>query len=112
MDAVNDPNRTRGDFKYAITTKTAITVDYTYDGNGDQNKKITGISCNILNLPSVIMVAGKGAIKYYYDVTGNKLQKRTMDIPPVPMQPQLPPISVGLSIRMTRYSSLAHRKEG
>ena len=45
----------------------------------DQNKKITGISYNILNLPSVITVAGKGAIKYYYDASGNKLQKRTTD---------------------------------
>jgi len=57
--------------------------DYTYDGNGnitgDQNKKISGIIYNVLNLPSVITVAGKGAIKYYYDATGNKLQKRTTD---------------------------------
>lgn len=39
--------------------------DYAYDGNGnmtsDQNKKITGISYNVLNLPSVITVAGKGS---------------------------------------------------
>ena len=58
--------------------------DYAYDGNGnmtsDQNKKITAISYNVLNLPSVITVAGKGLIKYYYDVAGNKLQKRTTDI--------------------------------
>ncbi|UAY54269.1 hypothetical protein [Arachidicoccus terrestris] len=55
-------------------------VDYTYDGNGnmisDQNKKIIGISYNVLNLPGGITVAGKGAIKYYFDVSGNKLQKR------------------------------------
>ena len=58
--------------------------DYAYDGNGnmtsDQNKKITAISYNVLNLPSVITVAGKGLIKYYYDAAGNKLQKRTTDI--------------------------------
>lgn len=77
-------NSTLGDFKYAIATKIATTVDYTYDGNsnmtGDQHKKITGFSYNILNLLSVITVAGKGAIKYYYDAAGNKLQKRTRDI--------------------------------
>ena len=57
--------------------------DYAYDGNGnlisDQNKKISLIRYNILNLPSEIQVAGKGSIKYYYDATGNKLQKRTLD---------------------------------
>jgi len=83
-DAANDPNSTLGDFKYPTATKTATTVDYTYDGNGnmisDRNKKITAITYNILNLPSQIQVDQKGIIKYYYDAAGNKLQKRTTDI--------------------------------
>jgi len=46
----------------------------------DQNKKITTVSYNILNLPSQIQVDQKGIIKYYYDAAGNKLQKRTTEI--------------------------------
>lgn len=36
----------------------------------DNNKNITGIAYNILNLPRQNTVAGKRAIKYYYDATG------------------------------------------
>jgi len=46
----------------------------------DKNKKITNITYNILNLPSVITKeTNKGSIKFYYDARGNKLQKRTVD---------------------------------
>jgi RHS repeat-associated protein len=84
VDQANDANSTLGDFKYDPNiTKTENTVDYTYDGNGnmisDQNKKITNIVYNILNLPSQITIPSKGIIRYYYDATGNKLQKRTLD---------------------------------
>ncbi|SEA53051.1 Uncharacterized conserved protein RhaS, contains 28 RHS repeats [Arachidicoccus rhizosphaerae] len=83
VDAANDQNSTLGDFKYPSVTKTSATVDYTYDGNGNmtsnQNKNISQISYNILNLPSQIWVPGKGTIRYYYDAAGNKLQKRTLD---------------------------------
>lgn len=41
----------------------------------DNNKKITGIIYNILNLLSQITIAGNWIIKYFYDVAGNKLQK-------------------------------------
>ncbi|HTN36795.1 MAG TPA: hypothetical protein VL053_06945 [Arachidicoccus sp.] len=82
-DDKNDLNSTLGDFKYAPVTKTATTLDYTNDGNGnmtsDKNKKISSIIYNYLNLPSVITVTGKGVIRYYYDAAGNKLQKRTTD---------------------------------
>jgi hypothetical protein len=58
--------------------------DYTYDGNGnmiiDQNKKISQITYNYLNLPQVVTISGKGSIRYYYyDAAGSKLQKRTID---------------------------------
>ena len=52
----------------------------------DQNKKITQITYNILNLPGVITVSGKGTIKYYYDAAGNKLRKRTTDITGSPVK--------------------------
>ena len=68
-----------GDFQDGVNSGD----DYAYDGNGnlisDQTGKISSIRYNILNLPSEIQVAGKGSIKYYYDATGNKLQKRTLD---------------------------------
>jgi RHS repeat-associated protein len=84
VDQANDANSTLGDFKYDPNiTKTENTVDYTYDGNGnmisDQNKKINNIVYNILNLPSQITIPSKGIIRYYYDATGSKLQKRTLD---------------------------------
>jgi hypothetical protein len=55
----------------------------TYDVNGnlnvDNNKAISSISYNHLNLPSVIVVTGKGTITYTYDAAGNKIQKVTVD---------------------------------
>jgi RHS repeat-associated protein len=53
--------------------------DYSYDANGnltlDNNKAISSISYNHLNLPSTITVTGKGTIEYIYDASGNKLKK-------------------------------------
>lgn len=69
-----------GDFKDG--TNTSID-DYEYDGNGnmisDQNKGITSISYNHLNLPQSISVNGKGTINYQYDAAGDKLQKTTIE---------------------------------
>jgi RHS repeat-associated protein len=80
-DVANDNTSTLGDFKYDPATKGA--TDYTYDVNGnltlDNNKKISSITYNYLNLPSVITVTGKGNITYTYDASGNKLQKLTAD---------------------------------
>lgn len=65
-----------GDFKDGSNTGTD---DYSYDVNGnlelDNNKAISSITYNYLNLPSVITVTGKGTITYTYDAAGNKLQK-------------------------------------
>jgi RHS repeat-associated protein len=73
-------NSTLGDFK-EINNNTS--TDYTYDANGnlikDNNKNISSISYNYLNLPSVISVTGKGTITYIYDAAGNKLKKVTVD---------------------------------
>ncbi|WP_281335986.1 DUF6443 domain-containing protein [Flavobacterium eburneipallidum] len=52
--------------------------DYAYDSNGnmtaDQNKSITNIEYNHLNLPTQITLAS-GAIEYKYDATGVKQRK-------------------------------------
>jgi RHS repeat-associated protein len=75
-DKANDANSRLGDFKEVNNNATA---DYAYDGNGnllsDQNKKITSIVYNFLDLPQTITVAGKGTITYTYDAKGAKLKK-------------------------------------
>ncbi|MEJ0105441.1 MAG: DUF6443 domain-containing protein [Bacteroidota bacterium] len=79
-DKANDVNSRMGDFK-EINNNTS--QDYSYDGNGnltmDNNKAISGITYNYLNLPGVITVTGKGTITYTYDATGTKLKKATVE---------------------------------
>jgi RHS repeat-associated protein len=78
-DAVNDTGSVLGDFHY----KTKGAYDYSYDGNGslvlDNNKGIDTIGYNYLNLSQLVHMQGKGNIRYTYDATGNKLQKRVID---------------------------------
>jgi len=54
--------------------------DYTYDEFGnltlDQNKHITSILYNYLNLPRDIMMTGGKSIHYIYDATGAKMAKQ------------------------------------
>jgi RHS repeat-associated protein len=80
-DLSNDNSSKLGDFKYDAATKTA--TDYSYDVNGnltaDNNKKISNIAYNYLNLPQTITVTGKGTISYTYDAAGNKLKKVTTE---------------------------------
>lgn len=80
-DASNDNSSKLGDFKYDASSKTS--TDYSYDVNGnltaDANKKISSITYNHLNLPSLITVTGKGTIGYTYDAAGNKLKKVTTE---------------------------------
>ncbi len=81
MDSANNPSTTLGDFHYSTNTPT--TTDYTYDGNGnlitDQNKGITSISYNYLNLPQQVNIASNGNIQYVYDAEGTKWQKIVTD---------------------------------
>jgi RHS repeat-associated protein len=67
---------TMGDFKDGSN---GSSDDYDYDFNGnskfDNNKNISSIVYNHLNLPSVFTVSGKGTITYTYDGFGNKLKK-------------------------------------
>ncbi len=100
-DFNNDATTKLGDFKTNAThpqaaTKTGLTAgstpaqfdaitDYSYDVNGnlnlDNNKAISSITYNHLNLPSVITVTGKGNITYTYDAGGNKIKKQTIESP-------------------------------
>jgi RHS repeat-associated protein len=84
-DVVNDPLSKLGDFHYSGTKQA---TDYSYDGNGnlisDNNKAISGIVYNYLNLPQNVTVTAKGSITYTYDAGGNKLAKTTVDNTVVP----------------------------
>lgn len=81
---VADPTTTvtdkLGDF---IKGNTGAGADYVYDANGnmitDNNKKITTIVYNHLNLPEKITITGKGDISYLYTALGNKLRKTVTD---------------------------------
>ena len=69
-----------GDFKDGAN---GTTNDYTYDVNGnlnlDNNKAISSITYNYLNLPSIISIPSKGTITYTYDAAGNKMKKVTAE---------------------------------
>ncbi|KRD11276.1 hypothetical protein ASE21_06105 [Flavobacterium sp. Root901] len=65
---------------YGFTDSAANTVDdYSYDANGnmikDNNKNITSITYNQLNLPAKITFAATGNIAYIYNAAGEKVQK-------------------------------------
>jgi RHS repeat-associated protein len=61
-----------------MTPSTDYGDDYSYDANGnmirDENKSITAITYNYLNLPTQITLA-EGTISYIYDAAGVKLKK-------------------------------------
>ncbi len=75
---VTDTGNTTFGFKDGTNTND----DFEYDINGnmisDQNKGITGITYNHLNLPKTVSISnaqGTGNITYIYDATGVKLKK-------------------------------------
>jgi RHS repeat-associated protein len=74
LKAVADSGNTTYGFKNGANTST----EYTYDNNGnmltDQNKGITNITYNHLNLPKVVTINGS-TITYTYDAAGTKLRK-------------------------------------
>jgi len=61
-DGANDQNSKLGDFHYNAATKGS--TDYTYNSNGsllsDNNKGISTITYNYLNLPQSTYIKGKG----------------------------------------------------
>ncbi|OYW18923.1 MAG: hypothetical protein B7Z54_05030, partial [Sphingobacteriales bacterium 12-47-4] len=86
LDRKNDTLTRLGDFRASSqymaslgSNKTTGATDYTYDPNGnlnlDNNKNISAIFYNHLNLPDSIIITGKGSIKYVYDAAGTKLKK-------------------------------------
>ncbi|WP_160112005.1 DUF6443 domain-containing protein [Aquimarina sp. AU58] len=75
-----------GNISFGFKDGTNTNDDYTYDANGnmtiDQNKGITGITYNHLNLPKTVTVnnaSHNGNITYIYDATGVKLKKITTE---------------------------------
>jgi RHS repeat-associated protein len=68
-----------GDYQQGTNTGN----DFFYDGNGnmivDSNKNTEGIVYNILNLPQMVPMKGKGTISYVYDANGSKLEKLVVD---------------------------------
>jgi len=79
-DKTNDTSTLLGDFRESANN---TSQDYNYDNNGnlinDNNKKISTIIYNHLNLPDSIRVTGKGTIKYIYDADGMKFKKIIID---------------------------------
>jgi len=57
--------------------------DYSYDDNGnmiaDKNKNITSITYNHLNLPTKITFGTTGSIEYFYNASGQKLEKQVTE---------------------------------
>ncbi|MGE8341580.1 MAG: RHS repeat-associated core domain-containing protein, partial [Flavobacterium sp.] len=57
--------------------------DYSYDENGnmitDKNKNITRITYNHLNLPKKITFGTTGSIEYFYNASGQKLEKQVTE---------------------------------
>ncbi|PUZ19334.1 hypothetical protein DCM91_20690 [Chitinophaga costaii] len=85
-DGISDPTSTLGDFHEPAANKTSNqtgTADYTYDGNGnlvaDQNKAISTIAYNHLNLPQLVTITGKGTVQFVYSAAGDKLRKIVTD---------------------------------
>lgn len=83
-DAITTLNNL-GDFNDGSST---VNDDYSYDSNGnlvvDQNKNITSILYNHLNLPIEISVISPitsltNKIKFTYDAAGNKLKKQVIE---------------------------------
>jgi RHS repeat-associated protein len=82
LKAVDDEQVTpenKGDFEDNGSKFNSSSAEYAYDANGnlfsDQNKGITGIAYNHLNLPSLISFGEKGTMEFVYSAAGTKLRK-------------------------------------
>ncbi len=73
-DAIATQTHEKG-FKELVKTAN----EYTYDANGnmvkDDNKGITVIKYNYLNLPATVKKSGADSVQYVYDATGRKLRQ-------------------------------------
>jgi RHS repeat-associated protein len=77
-DEVETPDN-KGDFEDNGSKYNGSSAEYVYDANGnltlDQNKGITGIAYNHLNLPVLISFGEKGSMEFVYSAAGVKLKK-------------------------------------
>ncbi|WP_205687011.1 DUF6443 domain-containing protein [Chitinophaga rhizosphaerae] len=84
-DVIVNPSSALGDFK---EVSGASATDYAYDANGnvtsDHNRQIGAIQYNVLNLPKLVSITGKGDIAFVYDALGNKHRKIVTDRTTVP----------------------------
>jgi RHS repeat-associated protein len=75
INVIDTGDKTKGFAELATTSGN----DYSYDGNGnmtiDQNKGITAISYNHLNLPVQVTKSTGDYVKYVYDATGRKMRQ-------------------------------------
>ncbi|WP_406845496.1 DUF6443 domain-containing protein [Flavobacterium soyae] len=82
MKVADSSNKTLGFVDSAANT----VDDYSYDANGnmtkDNNKNITAITYNHLNLPTKITFAATGNIAYIYNAAGEKVQKIVTNVSP------------------------------
>ena len=80
MKVVDGSSKTLGFVDSAANT----VDDYSYDANGnmtkDNNKNITAIVYNHLNLPTKITFATAGNIEYIYNASGQKVRKIVTDV--------------------------------
>jgi RHS repeat-associated protein len=78
MKVTDTSNQSQG-FKDDSSGFNDSTDDYDYDNNGnlikDENKNITKIEYNYLNLPKKITFGTSGTIEYIYNAAGQKLEK-------------------------------------
>ena len=77
---VTDAKANNANFRDEFKDSATNTIDdYDYDANGnmtkDNNKNITAITYNHLNLPTQITFGSAGNISYIYNATGQKVQK-------------------------------------
>ncbi|WP_157305820.1 DUF6443 domain-containing protein [Chitinophaga tropicalis] len=112
--AVADPSNTAtaklGDFNNGTNTGD----DYNYDVNGnlvsDQNKGISAIIYNHLNLPVQITITGKGIISYQYDAAGNKLKKTVIDNTVTPSKTTVTDYVAGFVYRQDTLEFTGHEE--
>ncbi len=83
MKVTDNSNNDVGFRDDKTTDPTDAADDYGYDDYGnmkrDDNKGITNITYNHLNLPVKLTFANGGIIEYLYDAAGTKLKKTVMD---------------------------------
>jgi RHS repeat-associated protein len=111
-DDYSDPNTKLGDFHDGSNAYGSD--DYSYDINGnltvDNNKGITNISYNYLNLPTLIKIAGKGKIEYTYDNSGNKLKKVVTDSTLSPVRITTTFYDAGFEYKNDTLQQLSHEE--